>query len=125
MGNLRGNRMGKPSVPTQKHLFAISGNRCAFRGCQQRLVDEASKKVTAKICHIKGNRSGSARYDPGQTEDDRQSFDNLIVMCPIHHDVIDADSEVYTVEALLKIKAEHEAQHGQPLPTDAMTELYL
>jgi len=117
--------MGKPSVPTQKHLFALSGNKCAFRGCQQPLVDAASKKVTAKICHIKGNRPGAARHDASQTEEERQGFENLILMCPIHHDVIDADKEVYTVEILRKLKEEHEAKHGRQEANDAITELFL
>jgi hypothetical protein len=32
-------------------------------------------------------------------------------MCPIHHDVIDADEESYTVQRLQQIKAAHESTH--------------
>ncbi len=118
--------MAEISRPTIKRLFAVSRNRCAFRNCPQPLVDESSGKVVAKICHIKGNNPGSARYDPAQTEDDRQSFGNLILMCPIHHDVIDADAAAYTVEVLIKRKAEHEELgRGQDAPNERMTDLFL
>lgn len=118
--------MGKPSVPTQKRLFAVSGNRCAFRNCRQPLVDESGGKVTARICHIKGNKPMSKRYDTSQPEEERQGFDNLILMCPVHHDVIDADDATFTVEILRTLKAEHEAKHrNQALPSTQAEELFL
>jgi hypothetical protein len=118
--------MGKPSVATQKRLFAVSGNRCAFRQCPQPLVDEASGKVTARICHIKGNKPTSKRHDPAQSEEDRQGFDNLVLMCPVHHDVIDADHVTYTEGVLRAIKAEHEARYrDQPPPSTRAEELFV
>jgi hypothetical protein len=118
--------MGKPSVPTQKRLFAVSGNRCAFRNCRQPLVDESTGKVTARICHIKGNKDTSKRYNPSQPEEERQGFDNLILMCPVHHDVIDADDLTFTEDVLRALKAEHEAKHrAQPQPSTRAEELFL
>lgn len=118
--------MGKPSVPTQKRLFAVSGNRCAFRNCRQTLVDQSTGKVTARICHINGNKPTSKRYDPIQPEEERQGFDNLILMCPVHHDVIDADDVTFTVEVLRALKVEHEAKYsGQPPPGTQSEELFL
>jgi hypothetical protein len=104
-------KSSSPTVATVKRLFAVSGNQCAFPKCQVPLVDPASGKVTGRICHIKGRRPGSPRYDPRQTDAERHSFENLILMCPIHHDVIDADEESYTVERLQRIKAAHRATH--------------
>jgi len=100
--------MQYPSLPTIKRLFAVSGNQCAFPKCPLPLVDEASSKVTGKICHIKAQNPGGARYDENQTGEQRHAFENLILMCPIHHDVIDSDEDSYTVERLHQIKAEHE-----------------
>ena len=96
--------MGKPSVATQGRLFAVSGNRCAFRNCPQRLVDEPTGKVTARICHINGNKPGSKRHDPRQPEEERLGYDNLVLMCAIHSDVIDAADVTYTVEARRAIR---------------------
>src|SRR4051812_14232778 len=118
--------MGKPSVATQKRLFAVSGNRCAFRNCRQTLVDASTSKVTARICHIKGNKLGSKRHDPNQSEAERQGFANLLLMCPIHHDVIDADDVTFTVDVLRAIKAEHEAMYEEASPPEkGVEELFL
>jgi hypothetical protein len=66
------------------------------------------------ICHIKGRKPKSARYDPAQTPAERNDYANLVIMCGVHHTVIDDDEEAYTVERLYKIKAEHEA-HATPI----------
>ncbi len=97
-----------PTLPTIKRLFAHSGNRCAFPKCIATLID--GETVVGKICHIKGARPGSARYDPEQNAVERHGFDNLILMCGRHHDVIDADEEAYTVERLSKMKADHHSR---------------
>lgn len=111
--------MSHPSVPTIKRLFAVSGNECAFPGCATPLVDSPSGKVTGRICHIKARKPGAARYDASQSDDERNAFENLLLMCPIHHDVIDSDVESYTVERLQTIKAQHEtANTGGPEATD-------
>jgi hypothetical protein len=64
--------------------------------------------VVGKVCHIKGAKPGSARYDAQQSAAERHGFDNLILMCGRHHDVIDDDEEAYTVERLIKMKVDHE-----------------
>lgn len=98
--------MSGPSIATIKRLFAVSGNCCAFPRCSTSLVHH--DKVTGRICHIKGARPGSARYDASQSDAERHGFSNLILMCPIHHDVIDADETAYTVERLVLLKRERE-----------------
>lgn len=108
----------RPYPSTVKRLFAVSGNRCAFPGCAIPLVDGASNKVTGRVCHIKGNKAGAKRYDPDQADEERHGFDNLVLMCPLHHDVIDADDRSYTVERLREIKREHEAAAAVGEPSD-------
>jgi len=118
--------MAGPSVATVKRLFAVSGNRCAFPGCALPLVDEASGKVTGRICHIRARSPEGQRYDAGQSEKKRHGFANLVLMCPVHHDVIDSDAETYTVERLLEIKARHEARYaGGAEPSDAIARQFL
>jgi hypothetical protein len=113
--------MAGPTQATIKRLFAVSGNRCAFPGCKTPLVHSASGKVTGRICHIKARKPGWARYDPDQTDEERHAFENLILMCPVHHDVIDSDEETYTVEKLQEIKARHETENAYGYePSDAI-----
>lgn len=95
-----------PSQPVIKRLFARSGNRCAFPKCRVALVQ--GKTVVGRICHIKG-RNGP-RYDASQTPAERHGYDNLVLLCPTHHAIVDDDSEAYTVERLTKMKADHEGR---------------
>lgn len=97
-----------PTVATTKRLFAVSGNQCAFPQCELSLVENKSGKVTGRICHIKARRENGPRFDHNQNENQNRHFDNLILMCPIHHDVIDSDPKSYTVERLINLKQEHE-----------------
>jgi hypothetical protein len=71
--------------------------------------------LIGEVCHIKGARPGSARYDPDQTDVERHSNANLLLMCPTHHTVIDDDEEAYTAKRLSDIKVAHESQ-AKPIP---------
>lgn len=111
--------MPTPSLGTIKRLFSMSGNRCAFPRCEQELVDAESGKVTGRVCHIRAQSPCGPRYDENQSDAERQAFANLILMCPVHHDVIDADPESYTVARIEEIKSRQEARHRAGTdPTD-------
>lgn len=111
----------KPSLPTVKRLFAVSGNLCAFPKCTTPLIDPQSGSVLGQICHIKGNKSGSARYDPAQTNENRREFANLILLCNLHHKIVDDDEIAYTDQRLFHMKQEHESRHPGPSPVDEAT----
>lgn len=96
-----------PSLKTIKKLFAISRNKCAFPGCDVPLV-EPSGTVTGEICHIKAHKPGGPRFDDAQTDEERQGYKNLILLCPRHHTVIDAEPRTFTVDQLLELKQKHE-----------------
>jgi hypothetical protein len=94
-----------PSNPTLKRLFAMSHNLCAFLDCTEPLVE--GETVVGEVCHIKGEKPGSARYDADQTDAERHEYGNLIAMCRKHHRVIDNEEAKYPVEKLLQMKEEH------------------
>jgi hypothetical protein len=98
--------MNNPSISVIKRLFSVSGNKCAFPKCTNKLV--INEKVVGKICHIKAASKLGPRYDDNQSDDERHGYDNLILLCPIHHDVVDSDVESYSVERLVKMKKDHE-----------------
>jgi len=98
----------RPTESTLKQLFALSGNRCPIPNCKATLVYNG--RLIGEVCHIKGDNPGAARYDPLQTDKERQSYENLVAMCPTHHTVIDDDAESYPTDRILKMKAEHEAK---------------
>lgn len=95
---------------TKRYLLSSCGNKCAFPSCNKQIFDLKLKSFIGEICHIKGNKEGSARYDPNQSKKERQSYYNGIVMCRIHAKVIDSslDVEKYTAELLTQWKHEHE-----------------
>src|SRR6266550_8558205 len=97
----------KPTQSTLKRLFALTGNRCAFPKCQAPLTHNDT--LLGEVCHIRAESPGGPRYDPAQTPEERQHFDNLIVMCPTHHTVIDDDEISFSVSRLHQIKTEHES----------------
>lgn len=77
-----------------------------------------------EICHIKANSPLGPRYEESQTDNERQGFSNLILMCSNHHTLID-DDLTYTVEDLLSIKENHESRHtkGCAPSDDIVTQL--
>lgn len=97
-----------PSTKTVKALFALSGNRCAFPKCDVPAYDPGKHSVLVEICHIEGDKPGSARYRIGQPDEERHGVGNLLLMCGTHHKVIDDDVESYTTGRLKEIKANHE-----------------
>ncbi|MCJ7544335.1 MAG: HNH endonuclease, partial [Phycisphaerae bacterium] len=113
--------MGKqrrgPSQKTIKALFAVSGNRCAFPDCDRPLIHTDNQTVLGEVCHIRAEREGWARYDPTQTEKQRNGYDNLILLSREHHRIIDADESTYTVEILCDWKQKHQENYkSQPGP---------
>ena len=110
-----------PSRPTVKRLFAVSGNLCAFPKCSTPLVDPKSGSIIGEICHIRGEKFGAARYDATQTTEQRQGFENLILLCNVHHKIVDDDDTAYSVERLLQMKQQHEIQHDDPASVDEAT----
>ncbi len=101
----------RPSVTVIKTLFALSGNTCAYRGCEEALTDPKWQQVKADVAHIRGERPGAARYDPNMTDLERHDFPNLLLLCPNHHRLIDRlEPEAHPVELLLTMKQQHEAR---------------
>lgn len=55
-----------------------------FSECSNEIIDE-SGNVIGKICHIEASEEEGSRYNPNQTDNERRSFDNLILLCEKHH----------------------------------------
>lgn len=104
----------KLSPTTIRHLDIQSLNQCAFPNCTNPLVEpgigRASTVVTGHICHIHAVSPGGPRWKEGLTTEQLNSIDNLILLCPNHHVVVDSQHEFYTAEQLKQWKSEHEAK---------------
>lgn len=105
--------LAAPRLPTIKRLFTFCRNQCAYPGCTDEIVRDAT--VVGDICHIEGSKDGSARYRSEQDPEDRHGYDNLILLCKLHHSKIDGDEQTYTTTRLKQIKQAHEDE-ATPLP---------
>jgi len=96
----------------RKKLWARSGNVCSFPDCGEELAQEKpATKVMGVEAHIRGEKPGTARYDPNQSSNERESYENRILLCPNHHNTVDASEADWTVGQLLEMKASHEQQN--------------
>ena len=100
---------------TIKKLFGLSKNQCAFPKCTQSVIDYKAGIVIGEICHIKAKNLEGSRYDSAQSSNERDSYQNLILLCPTHHTIVDNDIGSYTVERLLEIKSDHEKSSNYEL----------
>ena len=97
---------------TRNLLWAISAGRCQFNGCNKVVSkDWLTKKQGnfAEIAHIIGNRPGGPRGDEILSMEYCDNIENLMLMCPDHHKLIDyEDPDNYSNELLRNMKANHE-----------------
>jgi len=93
-----------------KLLWGRSGNRCAI--CRNELTQHSSAITSSftlgEQAHIVGEKSGSARSSSPLTPEQRDSYHNLILLCPTHHTEIDSNEADWPVERLHQVKSEHE-----------------
>ncbi len=107
------------SLKEQRILFAKSGNRCAFEGCRRVLTAKASPLegpvVLGEAAHIVGERPNGPRGNYPLPLDKRNQYDNLILLCNQHHQLVDSQPQTYTVEKLHAMKETHEKWVEQTL----------
>jgi len=97
----------RPEI-NKKVIIERAGGKCAFPGCGCELIISGS--FIGELCHIEAVANGGPRFNPDIMIDKLTSHDNLILLCPTHHRLIDAQPEIYTKEWLQKIKLGHEIE---------------
>ena len=120
--------LNTPRDTTIRRVFAVSMNRCAFPGCSTPVIDPESKTILGEICHIHAQREKGPRFEPNQGDEERHGFDNLILMCSVHHKIIDAHENlaIYTADQLRALKRQHEqVARTTPMPDPALTDALL
>lgn len=100
------------TLKTHKMLWGRAANRCAFPGCRRELVMDASEtddeSLIGEACHIVARESSGPRGESLLTEEQRDKYGNLILLCNLHHKVVDDQTNTYTVQILNEMKAAHE-----------------
>ena len=94
-------------------LVARAAGRCEFPGCNKALYEDELTKGPGNIsncAHIipyaeDGPRGKETKHERPA---DINSAENLILLCPEHHKLIDSSSSEYPARELRKYKREHE-----------------
>ncbi|MCW5314627.1 hypothetical protein GTQ43_12630 [Nostoc sp. KVJ3] len=95
-----------------KLLWGRAASRCAFPDCKLSLTqdseDTSSSITIGEQAHIVAKEENGSRGDSLLTTEERDSYSNLILLCPNHHTIIDKNPKDFPVEKLHALKTEHE-----------------
>ena len=98
------------SARSRKLLWGRSGNRCAM--CRRELIMDGTpvddESIIGDECHIVSPAFGGPRHDPKFAREKLNDHANLLLLCKVHHKLIDDQQSEYTASHLAKIKADHE-----------------
>lgn len=105
-------------VASRKALWGRSGNACAMQECRRDLMPRTDEATGGELAgagiligeeaHIRSSSPDGPRHDPAYGDFD--SYENLILLCPTHHTLVDKSGGAdWPVERLEQIKADHEA----------------
>lgn len=110
-------------IKTRKMLWGRSANRCNFPECRCELVMDESETDDASVvgeeCHIVARENNGPRGNSVLTEEQRDKYNNLILMCSVHHKLIDDQPNKYTIEILKQMKKDHEQWVNRALSLDS------
>jgi hypothetical protein len=94
-------------------------------------VEEASENdpsvVIGQIAHIEANSDSGPRPNPRLSDQERNAYPNLILLCPTHHRLVDAQESTYTSGMLRAWKTDQQTRHrellSQEMPNITFIEL--
>lgn len=99
------------SLKTQKMLWGRAASICAFTDCKKELVMDATEtddeSLVGEACHIVARSEDGPRGKSDLNAEQRDKYNNLILLCNVHHKLIDDQENEYTIEKLNTIKNEH------------------
>ncbi|NES97141.1 MAG: HNH endonuclease, partial [Desertifilum sp. SIO1I2] len=102
-----------------KLLWGRAASRCAFPDCRLQLTQDSevteSSFPIGEQAHIVAKEQNGPRGNSPLTLDERDSYANLILLCPTHHTIIDRSPEDFPIEKLHSIKTDHELWVQQTL----------
>ena len=99
---------------TRALVWSHSGGICAFPKCDTVCVLQSdgleSATVIGHIAHIEASSNEGPRANPSLPIHQVDSYSNLLLLCPTHHQLVDARPNSYTVEDLKCWKQRTEEQ---------------
>ncbi|SYX86914.1 Shedu anti-phage system protein SduA domain-containing protein [Paenibacillus alvei] len=104
-----------------QELVEKMGNRCAFPNCNIEFVREDG--LFGDICHITALSPGGQRYTSENAVENQIFIENLLLLCPNHHRLVDAYAEIYTTEWLKETKRNHEVRISEAASMSDLTQI--
>ena len=103
-------RRKDPASATVNLLWALAAGHCELCGSDvtNTLLSGRQGKY-GQVAHIEASSPGGPRYNEAQTDDECNSIDNLMLLCPACHKFIDENAFDFGVEFLKGRKRSHEA----------------
>ncbi len=99
------------TLKTRKMLWGRAANRCAY--CRKELVIDSTEtddeSVVGEECHIVGEKEDGPRGISPLTHEQRDKYGNLVLLCCVHHKMVDDQPGEYSVDRLTQLKNEHES----------------
>lgn len=128
--------MADIALATRKRLWSNAGGYCSYPGCKQRLLvpveADMEEVVVGEECHIVAQGESGPRAPTSLTEDeqsqwqslidDRDGYQNLILLCGVHHKVIDRDVANHPVDRLIELRQAHEQEIDERLSPEQRNE---
>lgn len=99
------------STKVQRKLLAASGGFCGNPSCHRYLFDffeTGEVKSIEELAHIIGQKEKGPRGDDELPLSERDEFDNIILLCPTCHTIVDKNEHLFPKETIRKWKREHQ-----------------
>lgn len=99
------------SDKVKRKLLSASGGFCGNPSCHRNLFDFfETGEITniEELAHIIGQKELGPRGDDALPLNDRDEFENIILLCPTCHTIIDKNPKLFSKETISKWKKEHE-----------------
>ena len=99
------------STKVQRKLLAASGGFCGNPSCHRNLFDffeTGEVKSIEELAHIIGQKEKGPRGDDELPLSERDEFENIILLCPTCHTIVDKNEHLFPKETIRKWKREHQ-----------------
>ena len=104
-------RRGKalPNQKTKLHLFADSAGFCQHPACHRTLFIDVGDSTAhiAEIAHIFAANDTGPRARSSLSQEERRNYQNLILLCPTCHTIVDKRPNEHPADLMKKWKHDH------------------
>jgi hypothetical protein len=85
------------------------------------MAPDGSSTTLGEIAHIVARSAEGPRGDGLLPPDQRDDYDNLILLCPTHHRIVDDNVSEWPTERLIRMKVDHERWVANQLETGVIS----